>query len=436
MLVGVIMFVLALTILGLSLYGLSGFEVGFLSSTLDRDQAFYDASGGLDRARWIMTRKGTLEAVKQAIPYGDGVVYARAWYADTGDSTGAIRWDQPERPVSVRVLALRGGGARPGSPEQRCLLTCRYTPLQLRDIYTNVATAAGGIWIAGSAPPSSVVLAGNVWLNSHDASWRSRCTLSGTATLDGVPPPAVADFLLRFPSPYPATGVESHAGHGRGHGPNWVMTYSFDAPGLSAGGSSGARVFRGSSGPPDPDNQYAVWSPARDLRTTIQMSGAGTVLWVVPGGIRFRGALSVNGGPGDRLVIVASPGTESARPPFDATPVGIRFDGAVTAVDATTPLPVILVTDGTIAFDPAGIAPANATLLPWVSLYATHLYLDPTGSPGPLTLAHNASMDSAALDDLIRDNLLPNVTPEQNRALVPIAGSWSQVLTSNPDDPD
>src|SRR5438128_1554566 len=111
-LIGVIMFVLALTILGLSLFSLSGYEVAFLGSSLDDTRAFYDALGGIDRAKFCMAESQlqTLADVKNGLPI-EGVVYARARYVGTDDSTSAVLWDGTKK-VEIRVVAVENKARR------------------------------------------------------------------------------------------------------------------------------------------------------------------------------------------------------------------------------------------------------------------------------------------------------------------------------------
>jgi Tfp pilus assembly protein PilX len=85
-LVGVTMFVIVLTILGLSLFSLSGFEAQFLNDSMERQQAFYSASGGIERAKWVLLRPNAkLQDVKNNLPL-DGVVYAAATQAPSGQT--------------------------------------------------------------------------------------------------------------------------------------------------------------------------------------------------------------------------------------------------------------------------------------------------------------------------------------------------------------
>ncbi len=102
LLVGVAMFVLALTILGVSLFSLSGFEAQFLGQSMRRSQAFYDALGGIDRSLRVLSETNDMNAVAANLP--PGIIYARAWQ---GDDSTAVNW-QDTTAIRVRVVAERG----------------------------------------------------------------------------------------------------------------------------------------------------------------------------------------------------------------------------------------------------------------------------------------------------------------------------------------
>jgi hypothetical protein len=72
---GVVMFVIVLTILGLSLFTLSSYEAQFMNSTLDETQAFYLANGAMDRARYLLASTHLLQSVSTNL--GVGVDYDR-----------------------------------------------------------------------------------------------------------------------------------------------------------------------------------------------------------------------------------------------------------------------------------------------------------------------------------------------------------------------
>ena len=72
---GVVMFVLALTILGISLFGLSSYEAQFFGTSSDGSQAFYSAVGGIERAKFVLARKKHYEDVALNLPLGDIVFF-------------------------------------------------------------------------------------------------------------------------------------------------------------------------------------------------------------------------------------------------------------------------------------------------------------------------------------------------------------------------
>jgi len=77
-LVGVVMFVLALVILGLSLFSLSSYEGQFVERTKESDAAFYAASSGIEHAKFALARSESLGLVSASLFPTPDVVYARA----------------------------------------------------------------------------------------------------------------------------------------------------------------------------------------------------------------------------------------------------------------------------------------------------------------------------------------------------------------------
>jgi hypothetical protein len=109
-LVGVAMFILVLTIVGLSLFSLSGFESQFMNKSMHYSQAFSAASGGLERARFALLATHRLESVQQDLPR-EGVIYARAVQGtdpNGADSSGT--YDLNGDDIWVRVRARDGAG--------------------------------------------------------------------------------------------------------------------------------------------------------------------------------------------------------------------------------------------------------------------------------------------------------------------------------------
>ncbi len=125
-LVGVIMFILVLTILGLSLFSLSGFEAQFFNASLYRQDSYYTATGGIERAKWVLMKTGTLDKVRENLPAGVTYSVARQGVDfESGDSTGAVTWNGD--PVWIRALAESHGA--------KTYIEARYLPQEPQRIY-------------------------------------------------------------------------------------------------------------------------------------------------------------------------------------------------------------------------------------------------------------------------------------------------------------
>src|SRR5258705_342375 len=98
------MFILALTILGLSLFALSSYEGQYMNRSLDSDQALYTAESGIEHAKFVLARKGRLEDVGSGPYFPSGVVYVSAHRTDgvDPDSVGPVPLNVP---IRISVIA-------------------------------------------------------------------------------------------------------------------------------------------------------------------------------------------------------------------------------------------------------------------------------------------------------------------------------------------
>jgi hypothetical protein len=400
-LIGVIMFVLALTILGLSLFGLSSFEAQFLARSHERQQAFYDALGGLDRARWVLAMRDSLQAVKNGIPYGDGVVFASAWYEQpVVDSTGPVAWSDTTREVWLEVAAVRG--------RERCALRCAYKPRIARNLYGNLINSSGRLVVEnGSNPPPTppsqgLYLGGHVVQNDPDLSWTGWTPGSYSTAVGGVPAPDVAGYLARWSSPAPPPA--SHDG----------VNYH-----LEASGPGSFKVYLGSSDP-----STGGWT-VKDEGIKVMLHLQGTGVWLLPKGGYFYQQVVVVGGPSDRLVIVAGESDAGAFPGFGGLEPGLQFRGGIEST-----APVILVSDGVIAVEQYNNPfPPDPFVVRYLSALGAGIYLSGPQAQESLQLLHTQDavyQDAVILDELAEAGLLPNIAPGQNHRLVAVAGTWAQ----------
>src|SRR6266516_3851897 len=98
-LVGVVMFVLALTILGISLFTLSNYESQFFDASYNQSQAFYDALSGIERTKYILAATNDPSKVGTDLPAG--VIYAGVM--QHGDSSRVL-WSGTSA-IRIRVIA-------------------------------------------------------------------------------------------------------------------------------------------------------------------------------------------------------------------------------------------------------------------------------------------------------------------------------------------
>src|SRR5882724_6156313 len=191
-LVGVVMFVLALTILGLSLFALSSYEGQFMDRSYDSDQALFTAQSGIEHAKFLLGRGGRLEDVRTSL-FPSGVVYASAHLADGSDpdSVGPLpRQDSLE----IRVMANVNG--------ERRMLAAKFTDVAGQGLYKNLLTVSDSVMVETADPlgislmfhysilgdVSEGGMAGGVWLNNLLAPLPNR-------TVSANPQPDVQAFF-------------------------------------------------------------------------------------------------------------------------------------------------------------------------------------------------------------------------------------------------
>jgi hypothetical protein len=393
-LIAVVIFVLALTILVLSLYGLSSYEAQFFQRSVDGEQAFQSAMGGLERAKFLLCSVWPyqLGRVKLPWPAGTHVVAAVAMQTVAGvtDSLGPVHWD-PDSIITIRVTADVNG-------EQRTV-EGRFAPHEAASYYKQLISTSGGVFVEDSAGTrlQTVSLVGPVWQGSPAAglTWPNLLAPPPVEPTSGfVEDPAVAPYFAAHPPDEflpGGTGSPYHLQH--------------DVPGLP--------VFYSSPAIPD-----SFFHPTNAAATVVVR---GLAVWLFPGGVRFDSPVTINaqGHANDAcLVIVAGPAGPYDEP-TDPT-VGIRFGSGLNAY-----IPVILVTSGTVAIEQIADN-MTATSAADLAVYAHDVRLTgPRNVAGTtLNLMHppTSLLDSRHVDQLAGQNALPNATAGHSLALVP--GSW------------
>lgn len=412
-LVGVVMMVLALTIIGISLYSLSGYESQFFGrSFLDR-QALYSSNGGIELAKELLNTplgspaSKSLSNVKLAIGR-ENIVSAVAWYDSPFDSTGPMRANTK---VHVRVGVNVHGVAR--------TVQGSYTPGNPNSPYWRLFAAANPITQTGGN--GSLRAQGGAWhpvASSSDTSWisslESQSSISMTA--DALPAPIVASFIT---SHYPALAGPDTAWVSRDYNPVLPPPHFSNLfIAMDAGPAANSlRYFRAASDSISPvwgffGTKYSFTSGAH-----VRVRVRGTAVWILPQGAYFDGDVIFERLPGAttaNLVIVAGPGT--------ALPaLGVAFGKGVDTPGGN--VNVFVVSSSTVRIEDP-LTAAGTLANPNLCVYANAIELKGSTGAHRLQLAYPAAMQTVA-DQLYGMGALPTVTGMVTTTFALEPGSWT-----------
>jgi hypothetical protein len=424
-LVGVVIFVIALTIIGLSLFSLSSYEARFLQRSLDGEQAFQSAMGGLERVKFALRETSSLASAGANLPLGD-VVSATAIQLQTGnipDSTGTMHWNAGE-PVTIRCTAVVGGGAE----AQRRTVEATFTPTTVRGYYNQIITA-GSVAVdsmAVAAAPGNpetdrtqtVLLDGMVWDGSSPSDtldWISRVAhLPVRPILTGSVPIPDVDTWMADLAHTPGSVHQQVGALGNEYRLNGGQIHPqyFGEP-------SGSPFYRDN----DPGNP------------TIEVKNL--AVWVFPHGARFDNPVFVDGHPHGAsgcLVIVA--GTRGVADALEPADTGLRFFGGL-RVDPN--ISVILVSSGVIYLQHLNnsTGPFSHSECDDIAIFAKRVHLTgPDRTTGhALRLDHSplvtvpGPLDAPGgyLDLLTAAGALPNATSGWGRSFALNPGTWRTI---------
>ncbi len=426
-LVGVVMFVLALTIVLLSLYGLSSYEAQFFQRSLDEERAFQTAMGAIERTKLVLTLPAvTLASAGQSLP--TDVTYAVAMQyrpaSQTWDSTGNVLWNRDT--VLVRVSARSGNASRTAE--------AKFQPFQTRGYYNQLVTTGGGITVRstnGDGQPcaQTVQLTGTIWETSGQdtSTWRSLLLApypEPELLQPPVPVPDAATYFAQHPvqaAAYPTyTPPAPPVGQiFRLNGISGMVTYfvadpNWSDPYLSHAGS--------------PFSLYDSYNGVGGV--TIEVWGP--VVWMFPKGVRFDGGVHVLGQTSDAcLVIVAGPnGGPPSSPPYDNPEAGIWFFGGLEVLNAPYAPPVVFASSGQVLMEHNN-NPVGTTVASDLAIFAgSVVFTGPvTGSGGVMSLAHfpAGALDASLVDWLSDMGALPNATASQGKQLTLFPGTWREI---------
>ena len=416
-------FVLALTIIGISLFSLSSYEAQFLQRSLDGEQAFQSAVGGLDRARFVLCcETSRLEQVGQDLPR-ENVVAAVAFQVRGTDSvsTGPVEW-VADQPVHLRVTARVNGQER--------TVAARFTPRAAENYYRQLMTTSERVGVPPPAsadstatPQPTIDLSGPAWQGTIETSadttvwvgrlrsWVQRRILTGS-----VAPPDLASYWLAHDP-----GSALPAGYSRDPEPADQNRYFLQAnPDVPT-------YYRVPAGFGAGDSLYDMCDGA-----IVTVSGRGCVIWELPAGVHFlnpvfiRADIGAAGHPRTDRCLVIVAGAHPASPQG----TGIFFEGGL-----QSDIPLVLVSDGRI-----GIQHINNPGYPGESGYTTEtddvaIYARSVVLQGPrsgalgnlgmrLLRPASGSLNEHWIPHLAGHGGLPNLGSASGRDLALQPGTW------------
>lgn len=448
-LLSVIFFVLALTILGLSLFSLSNYEARFFNPALDRAGAVQAARGGLDWARFVIENTDSLNLVWNGTR-PPGLDYAVAW-RDMGagnppDSVGRA-FEEPHKPIWIRAVGENRG--------QRHEVLARYEIDGGTEIYRRLITAIDRVELEHGSPAENRYA--QLELRGRIATPTVRDENDVVVPLSTIWPTACR---LDPPTLRPQEDLLGTWWTERYTAPS---TQSVDVPFqeymmvyLDASGSD-HRYFRTHepSSYPGQTNRYVDfgrrrWSLLRDYSAgqgngtfdSLTIRVAGRAIWMLPEGLKIEQPVTImNLYPGQEatLILVARPGICTGSP-CGNTDGGVEFLGGLDIAGVN----VIVASVGRAEIDYAstGNLSGNGTAS-FLTLYADRVRITPplrtSGGGNALRLYHGADCASsppqdgpALMDQLLRKNLLPN-SRFARRHLAFDSGTWQETPVALPD---
>lgn len=411
----VIMFVAVLTILGLSLFSLSSYEGQFMNASLDRSQAFYLASGAIDRARFLLTIP-PYNLATVAGNLGPGITYAEA--IQGGNNSGPVQWNGD--PVEIRVEAEKNG--------QRRRLEARFNPdwSAPYDNLFSMSSVNRGLKISktsGSGDPNGhTYLYGTVW-----QTYQGTDPPPGYHWYDDIYPTGDPTSFDVIKSPVPLPQVPAFVSG------NWAGAAAPAWTGL--GGQNICNLDATAGGDPDRVRFFKTpkvsgdWSLDIQSGQPVDVNVNGIAIWLLDSGLRSTRTVRVNGASNDLLVICAKKTRDSqGLLIYGVENVGMVFVGGF----HSPTVPVILVSDGYVAMDNDAL-PTVSTLdctLGWTAIYSDFAWIEGPDLPntGTYIFRHAAGANPQAeanLQKLLDRGLLPNAS-SQRRKLAYIPGSWQE----------
>jgi len=403
-LVGVVTFMLALTILGLSLFALSSYEAQFFTASAAREQSLQNSESGMELVKATLATPGSRLEYAHRAEGQLGVTSAMAYQQRNGlatdtTSAGPVDWGSPV----VIVVAAKSGGVERS-------LQATFIPSLVENPYQRLLAAAQGVTvnIEQSASPSVLQLSGRVWqpvASDADTAWTDHAEWkSGRPVQRGTPPTPMADAFVDAQLP---TAVDPSETDLSDHG-DYEIKF--------VGSPTQPKFFHS---PPSATDKNEKQAPEFDQYTfyvgaDLNISVKYVVVWVVPQGVCFRDQVIVNAANNDvpsTLVIVAKPNGQGS---------GISFKGGL---EVNNGVQVYLVSQGDVSVIHANDYQTSHDARRVSIVAGGHIEI---GGPqsGAFTLGYDpSSMDDLA-DQLLAQGALPPVMGGTGANFVVARQSW------------
>ncbi|MCE9627742.1 MAG: hypothetical protein K8R56_07490 [Candidatus Eisenbacteria bacterium] len=410
-LVGVVMFMLALTILGLSLFALSSYEAQFFYANVSREQAMHSSESGMEVVRALITdpsRASTARLEDAQLAVGQfGITKALAYQrrsTNVNDTTsrGIVKWDST---LFIVVTTQNGGETR--------TIESQFLPVQAKNPYKSLITAGLGVFYnTANTSQRNVELTGKVWqrvLSPSDSAWTSQVRwLSGRPMITSLAPALNADAFVdnRLPGASAPTRWDDD---------KYELVFQ------NNGSSNSTRFFRSPASPHSAENrsEYDQYTFYSDAQTTIFVRG--TCVWVVPQGVCFRQRVTIQpDGPGGTLVIVAKANGRDTG--YENR--GIWFQSGLVLSDPSNTR-LFLVSDGDIGLTHIHQNNSDNTVSALSIVAGGDIELMGPGSGSTFRLMHPNSMDFYA-DDLLARGALPSISGGTGTGYAFAGSSWKE----------
>ena len=414
LLVGVIMFMLALTILGLSLFALSSYEAQFFNTSAAREQSLQSSESGMEVVKQLLSAPPyRLESAQLAVGQF-GITRALAYQRRTTDtsSVGLVNWDS----MLVIVVSARSGG------EERTV-QARFQPTATRNPYQRLVTCGLGLsYNNANGGTNTVQLQGKVWQHvqfASDSAWTTKVNWTSGRPIETTTPPVPqgdAFVAAKLPGATDLTATVTTGSSGGSGTTSYALKLSNASATTRYYTLSTPHEVSDQSNDPEL-NWYGCFF---DQKLTLSVKG--TCVLVIPDGACFRHEVTLkadgNGATGTLVVVAKANGRQAGNENR-----GIWFEGGFIHADPN--IRVFLVSEGDIAITHDHNSASGSSHESRALSIVCGGDLEIMGpDPGSVfKLAYASSMDAIA-ENLLAAGALPALSGGSSAAFALSSGSW------------